>query len=244
MNNTNYINLSSQVTLWRDIEVIANNVANLNTTGYKSERMNFKEYIKSLDFSQGSLSFVQTRNVSRNPEQGALNTTGNPLDLALTKDEVFFHIKSPLGDRYTREGRFKLDDSSKLVTVNGLAVLDVNKDEIFIPEDSASITISGDGVIKSDNQEIAQIGVVKFSTPQALSKVGSNLYINLLKEEATYAQQGVLQGALESSNVNAILEMTKLITAHRSFEANDLFIEEEYRRQGKVIEEAGRAVSR
>lgn len=244
MNNTNYINLSSQVTLWRDIEVIANNVANLNTTSYKTERMNFKEYVSPLDFGQGRLSFVQTRNVSRNPEQGAIHNTGNSLDLALTNEEVYFHIKSPLGDRYTREGRFKINEKSKLVTSNGLAVLDINKNEIFIPNNAVSIKIAGDGTIKVDEQDIAQLGIVEFSTPKALSKVGSNLYIKLLDEEATYLQKGVLQGALESSNVNAILEMTKLITAHRSFEANDLFIKEEYQRQGKVIDEAGRSATR
>ncbi len=242
METSAYIALSRQGALRREMDVIANNLANMNTTAFKGEKMMFVEHLVK---SRGSESFIPaelsfTRDVAQYRDMGAgpIKTTGNPLDVALQRDG-YFVVETPGGERFTRNGRFTLDNEGQLVTEHGYPVLSSAGTPFFLGPEDKDIHFGGDGTVSTANGELGKIRVVKFEDRQNLEKQAGGLW-NTSQTPEDLEKPEVVQGALESSNVNAIIEVTKMIDVHRAYDSVKSFIEKEDQRQKKMIDQLGR----
>ena len=203
--------------------LIANNIANISTPAFKGERMVFVEYLAPTGEGE-ELSYVQDLAQVRNLAEGSLTTTGNTFDLAI-KGSGYFVVDTPLGQRYTRNGHFTTDDAGQLTTSVGDPVLDTNGQPIIIPEDAVNVTVAQDGSISAGasaafeaSNEIGQIKLVSFANEQELDEVGSGLYTTS-QTPLPAADSTVYQGMVEESNVQPVLEITRMIATHRAYEA-------------------------
>jgi flagellar basal-body rod protein FlgF len=226
MQNAALVGLSRQMALGRELDVIANNVANLDTTGYKADGSLFEEYLSSAargDQTDARVSFVRDRGVWHDMTQGPIERTGNPLDVAIDGKSAFLVVQTPNGERYTRNGSLQINASGQLVTGNGDPVLGDSGPITFQPNDH-QVSISKDGTISvregtsnADSQR-GKLKLVRFTNLQQLQKDGSSLFnapAGVTPQEATKAT--VVQGALEKSNVRGVVEMSRMIEITRSY---------------------------
>jgi flagellar basal-body rod protein FlgF len=228
MENALLVGLSRQMTLERQIDVIANNIANVNTTGYKSDQSLFEEFLTSGAHEDNfvgndrKVSYVQDRGTYRDFSQGSLQQTANPLDVAID-GEAFLAVQTAGGERYTRDGNLQLNGQGQLVTEGGDLVLGNSGPIVFQPTDH-DINISPDGTITvvEANARIdtvrGKLRLVSFTDAQSLLKQGSNLYA---AANAAAAQPDlkatVKQGYVEKSNVNSVAEMGRMIEVSRTY---------------------------
>jgi flagellar basal-body rod protein FlgF len=221
MDNTLYVGLSRQMVLRREMDIVANNVANADTTGFKVESL-----LKKTDPEEPAatlqgprpVKFVGADGVLRNFGQGGLRRTDAPLDLAI-EGQGFFQVAAPEGPRFTRDGRFRLDDTGRLVTEAGLPVMDDGGGEITLDPAKGQVTVAEDGTITQGTTRVGKLGVVSFPTLGTLEKVGDNLYQNTSNQPPQPAPTArVRQGMLEGSNVQPILEITRMIEVSRAYE--------------------------
>jgi flagellar basal-body rod protein FlgF len=242
METPTYIAISAQLGLRTNMDIIANNMANMNTPAFKAERLIFIEHLqKSTNGDQQS--FVQDIGTMRDTSEGPLVKTDNPFDLAIS-GEGYFTIETPLGNRYTRHGRFQLDAESRLVTGQGNAVLDSAGSAINIPADGGRVEVSGDGTLSTSNGTIAKFGLVKFEDEQQLRRSANNLYIAADDQAPQDVENPkIAQGMLEESNVQAISELTSMIKVHRSHQSLGRAIQQEHERQMKAISRISRRAS-
>jgi flagellar basal-body rod protein FlgF len=238
MENTTYIALSRQAALWRQMEVVANNMANANTPAYKGEQMMFREYLLPTRSSDrafgGKLSFVQDIGIMRNTAEGPLVKTDNPLDIALHGDG-YFQIETEAGMRYSRNGHFRLDETGMLVTSQGFAVMDTRDQPIIFAPNEKTIAISPDGTVTTETGRVAAIKVVRFANEQDLRKSGDGLY-DTNQEAQIVERPNMVQGMMEESNVQPIAEMTRMISVLREYEHNQKMIEVEHDRTMKAMQ--------
>jgi flagellar basal-body rod protein FlgF len=245
METTSIIALSRQAALRRQMDVVANNIANMNTTGFKGEKMMFVEHVVK---SKGGdslispkLAYVRDIATMTDMNEGALETTGNPLDLALAGDG-FFAVQTDQGERYTRNGRFQLDDGGQLVTQQGNPVLSTNGEPIIFAPTDDNISVSSDGTISTNNGVLGQLQVVSFDSPQALQRTsGAQFVADQDNPPQALDEVEVVQGALENANVQPIFEMSEMINLHRSYDAVRRFIDKEDERQRNMIREMARS---
>jgi len=233
MENTGYVALSLAVGLQRKMDIVANNIANVDTSGYKSSNMLFKEYVVN-ERNQKPLSMVEDYGNYRNFDPGTIQTTENPLDVALIGNG-FMSVNTPTGEKYTRNGSMHINPTGQLVTSAGEAINDTGGKPIVIPPNSSNISIVPDGTISADGQPIGRLKVVKFANPQLLSPVGNNLYTTDqagVPDDAT----SVTQGALEGSNVNSVIEMTNMIEVMRKYESVARILQTEHDSQSGMIQ--------
>lgn len=239
METPTYIALSRQLGLRRNMDIIANNMANMNTPAYKAERLIFIEHLQK-PTNDDKQSFAQDIGTMRDTSEGPLVKTDNPFDLAVS-GEGYFTVETPLGNRYTRHGRFQLDAENKLVTGQGNPVLDSGGSEINIPANSGRVEISGDGTLSTDAGPIAKLGLVKFEDEQQLRRSANNLYIAPEDQEPQEVEKPkIAQGMLEESNVQAISELSRMIKIHRSHQSLGRAIQQEHERQVKAINRISR----
>lgn len=232
-----YIALSRQMVLRQQMDVVANNVANANTSGFKAEMLLMSEVELPADPTT-ELSYVQDFATARDFSPGTLRATGNDLDLAIQGDG-FFAVQTPDGVRYTRVGRFQLNADGTLVTSQGYPVLSGGS-AITINPDDGPVHVASDGSISTDRgtggqllQVVGKLDVVDFADRAALMPAPDNLFV---AESAPIAATGkVAQGMLEDSNVKPILEMTNLIQVTRNYQAIQRFIDAEHERQLRAI---------
>jgi len=232
--------LSRQISLRRNLDVVANNLANMNTDGFKSESVLFSEYMSKVPGEAarlGDLSFVLDRGVARDMTEGALAHTGGDLDVAIL-GEGFFVIGTEAGERYTRNGHFGVDDLGRLTTRDGDPVLDDSGQEILLDLAGAELSISEDGVISTSLGEIGRLGLVRFENPEGLSKEGGALYASEEEPERLETIR-LKQGVLESSNVAPILEITKMIDISRAYESASKLIDTASELTRKAVEKLG-----
>ena len=228
MENALLVGLSRQTTLERQLEVIANNIANVNTTGFKSDQSLFEEYLTSgahednFTGNDRKVSYVQDRGTYRDFSQGSLQQTANPLDLAIDGN-AFLAVQTAGGERYTRDGNLQLNSQGQLTTAGGDVVLGNAGPIVFQPTDH-DINISPDGTItvvegtaRADSIR-GKLRLVSFTDAQSLLKQGNNLYT---AGNAAAAQPDlkatVKQGYIEKSNVNAVAEMGRMIEVSRTY---------------------------
>ncbi len=237
MDTAVYVALSKQSGAERQMAVIANNIANANTSGYKAEAMVFSQYMNKKDPSKTA--YANDVGTVRNDAQGDLQATGNPLDLAIQGDG-YFEVNSPQGPRYTRAGNFTIDGQGYLVDHNGYTVGDAAGQAIqFQPEDQ-KIVIYADGRMEVDGNERATVGVFTIDDKKSLKKEGDNMYSTTQTATANLDPR-VAQGMLENSNVSPIVEMTKMISVQRDYERSSNFINQVYDLQGSAIQVLGKA---
>jgi flagellar basal-body rod protein FlgF/flagellar basal-body rod protein FlgG len=228
MENTALVGLSGQIALQRELDVIANNIANINTTGYKSDNTVFQEHLmpvaRANQFrgNDRALSFVQDRATWIDLSQGPVEQTGNPLDVSLSGN-AFLTVQTPRGERYTRNGALQINSQGQLVTSEGLSVVGQNGPIVFQPNDR-EISISIDGTIsvrEGQNTTDSQRGKLKlasFDQPQLLQKDGTSTYAppnGVTPQVPTNVR--VNQGTIEKSNVKSIMEMTRMIEVTRAY---------------------------
>jgi len=225
------------------VDVIANNLANVNTTGFKRSKVEFQDLLYEILKPKGSSTTLGTEipaeiqighgthpvAVEKVFSQGTLTPTENPLDIAI-QGNGFFQILRPDGTlAYTRDGTFKLSADGYLVTSDGFRL----QPEISIPADATQISISSDGTVsvilvgESEPQTVGQIELAKFTNPAALESIGKNLYLPTVNSGepivGTPGTEGfgtLMQGYLELSNVDVVEEMVNLIIAQRAYEIN------------------------
>lgn len=242
METPTYIALSRQLGLRRHMDIVANNIANMNTPAFKAERLIFVEYLKkpTNNTSKDEQSFVQDIGTMRDTSEGPLVKTDNPFDLAVS-GEGYFTIETPLGDRYTRHGRFQLDAENRLVTGQGNPVLDSGGSQITIPLNSGPISVGTDGTLSSGNGIVAKLGLVKFADEQQLRRGANNLYsVPEDQQPQAVEKPRIMQGMLEESNVEAITELTRMIDIMRTYQSIGKAIEQEHERQLKAINRVAR----
>ena len=227
MENTLLIGLSRQATLERQLDVVANNIANVNTTGFKSDASLFEEYLMpgahEDNFVGGDrrVSYVQDRGTYRDFSQGASEETKNPLDIAID-GSAFLVVQTAAGERYTRDGGLQLNNQGQLVTAAGNAVLGNSGPIVFQPTDH-DINVSPDGtitVVEGNGRTDALRGklrLVSFADAQKLLKEGSNLYSSGQGAAQADTRSQLRQGYIEKSNVNSVAEMSRMIEVTRAY---------------------------
>ncbi len=223
--------LSKQTALFRQMDVVANNIANADTNGFKAEKMLFDDYLIN-DGNRKKMAFTQDISTYREDVQGGLKVTGGTLDIAIS-GKGYFTLQTPNGLRYSRAGALQIGADGSLVTANGYQVLDNGGQPIqFAPEDK-NIVIGEGGNISVDGQEKSSLSVVEFANPQNLTQVGDAMF---RADDAPLPAQSsrVLQGVLEKSNVEPIKEIVDMTKLSRSVNSTAKFIEVAYDLQRKA----------
>ena len=228
MENGSLVGLSRQIALARELDVVANNIANLNTTGFKADNVVFQEYLmpgaRANQFAANNrqLSFVQDRATWLDLSQGPVEQTGNPLDVAISGN-AFLTVQTPRGERYTRNGALQINSQGQLVTSEGLQVIGQNGPIVFQPNDR-EISIGIDGTIsvrEGQNTTDSQRGKLKlasFDRPQRLQKDGASTYMAPAGATPQVpVNVRVNQGAIEKSNVKSVMEMTRMVEVTRAY---------------------------
>ncbi|MEE4188517.1 MAG: flagellar hook-basal body complex protein, partial [Roseobacter sp.] len=224
MENAGYIALTRQSGLMREMRVIANNIANSVTSGYRQEGVVFSEYVTSVD-GASSLSMGQANVRNTSLSQGTLTQTGGQFDFAIEGDG-FFLVETPAGQRLTRAGTFAPNAEGDLMTADGYQVLDAGGAPVFIPPGADDVSVSSDGTISSDGNPVGQIGLVQPVDPQGLIREDGVMF----RADSGFepAERGqILQRFVENSNVNPILQLTRLIEVQRAYELGASFLEAE-----------------
>ena len=221
MDNTSLLNLSYQVAAYRSMDVIANNLANLSTPGYKREGVQFEEVLQQMKPAEGqrgtqTLSFVKDAGVTRDLSGGRLESTGAPFDLALN-GSGYFVVQTAQGERYTRNGHFTLNADGIVVTESGDPVLG-DGGPINITTDDGDISFGADGTISGKQGQLGKLRLVDFANPRGLVKQGDSLYSTSQTANPSDTAT-VSQGMLESSNVQPVVEISRMIEIMRAYEA-------------------------
>lgn len=221
MDNLQLLGVQTQRVLQRRMETAANNLANVSTNGFKADALLTEVAdggrARSTDLPR-DVRFVRDIGDMRDFTQGAIRETGEPFDVAIRGDGFFLVSDPQLGTLYTRDGAFQLNDAGELVTKDGRNVLNAGGAPIVFDPQGERPTIASDGAIQIGGAEVGRIGVVNFANPALLEKAGANGF--LARGQATTEFAGtVVQGALEGSNVNAVVELTRVIEISRAYES-------------------------
>lgn len=237
MENSLYVGLSGQVALQEKMALIANNVANLNTPGFRGQNAVFKEYISDQKRMKEDVSLVYDYGQYQVTDPGPIKITGGPLDVALV-GPGFLGVQTPEGVQYTRAGNFSLNAQGELITSTGLKVAGQGG-PISIPENAKYVIIGDDGTISTDQGQIGALMVMEFKDYQKLEPTGNGNYKTA--EAGTPATQTkVIQGKLEGSNVSGVLEMTRMIDVLREYQSVQNMMQSEHQRQQTMIQRLGR----
>ncbi|SPF81215.1 flagellar hook-basal body complex protein [Pseudoprimorskyibacter insulae] len=227
MENPSYTTLARQTGLRNELRVIANNIANSATTGYRQEGLMFSEYVRDLGDGE-SLSMAAARVQLTSSQQGALSETGGSFDLAI-EGEGFFLVETPNGPRLTRAGAFSPNAQGDLVTMDGYRVLDAGAAPLFVPPASTDVQIASDGTISTQGRAIGQIAIVQ-PTEQMRTEREDGVFFRADDGWDPVVEPRVLQGYLEQSNVDVLGQMARMIEVQRGYELGQSFLESEHER--------------
>jgi flagellar basal-body rod protein FlgF len=219
MDNAIYVGLSRLIILEREMDITANNLANVDTVGFKFESMisNDDEVtMPTLGQPPTAVNFVAGVGVARDFTEGSLVQTGSPLDVAI-EGRGFFQINTPAGPRYTRDGRFRVDASGAIVDQDGDQV--DGGGAIVLDPKKGPVAISATGDVSQSGQNVGKITILNFESLSALSKDGNNLLRNDSNLTPTAATASMRQGFLEQSNVDPVRQITRLIEVNRAYDA-------------------------
>lgn len=225
MQSSLYVALSAQVAMEKRLNTIANNVANMNTGGFRADEVKFEEILslaakENVSFASSGQNFVSRRT-------GPIVKTDNPLDVAI-QGEAWFAFDGPNGPVYTRDGRFKVNENGDLLTVEGYQVLDAGGAPIALDPMAGSPTIGRDGTIMQGGNQVGAIGLFNLRNDSRLGRFGNSGVTSSIPGEVVqdFNSAGVQQGYSEGSNVNPVLEMTKMIAVQRNFDSAATTIQE------------------
>jgi flagellar basal-body rod protein FlgF len=238
-----YTSKAGMLSRQRQLEINANNLANINTNGYKKNQVFFRHLI---DFMQGAKDGNADLKIAQGDEvldfsNGPLRQTDNPLDLAVVGDG-FFVVQTPQGEVYTRNGNFTLDTQGKLVTQDGYSVMGASGE---VQISGSDVRISEDGTITVDGTEADKIRLVKFDDPTGLLKIGGTYFSDeddAMPMDVAPESVELRQGYLEGSNVSGIQEVVEMIEMYRQFEMAQKAVSTQDQTLEKLINDAGRLV--
>ncbi len=242
MDNALMVGLTRQMTLRRQMDVTANNIANMSTAGFKVEKL----LVRRVDDGPAShadgpsrISFVQDWGVARNFADGQIENTGRPLDLAIT-GAGFFVVETPEGERYTRDGRFSVDDTGTLSTADGKAVLDNSGSPIVLNASGEAPVITTKGSVQVGGVEIAKLQIANFTSLGVLEKSGEGRFVAAPGAEILEMENPVImQAHLERSNVVPIAEMSRMIETTRAYQSISNMLNQEETLSRRTIERLG-----
>jgi flagellar basal-body rod protein FlgF len=235
MDAAGYATLNRQSGLMRELAVVANNIANVSTTGYRREGVVFSEYVAALG-QDPSLSMAHASGRHVDLSQATLTQTGGAFDFAI-QGEGFFLVETPQGDRLTRAGSFTPNAEGELVTMDGHRLLDGGGAPIFVPPD-AKVAMAADGTLSANGEPLAQVGLWRPVDPLALRHQSGTLFEG---GEVEPVENGLIaQGMLEDSNVQPVAEIARMIEVQRAYELGQRFLDAEDERVRGVIQALGR----
>jgi len=243
MENALLIGLSRQTALRNQLDVIANNLANLNTTGFKSQDLAFEEYLMpvasadSFEANDQNLSYVHDYISTYNHSAGSMVQTGNPFDVAIA-GKGWLVVQTPDGERYTRDGSLSLNSEGQLVTKSGYPVLATSGPMTFSPNE-ADITIAKDGTVSTTQGQRDRIRIVEFADESKLLNAGENLFSGDNPKDAVRAQ--LVQGMIERSNVKPLLEVTRMVEVTRAYQLVSAMLKEQGELKETAINQLGQA---
>ncbi len=237
MENATYATLTRQSGLMAEMRVVANNIANASTAGFRQEGVTFSEYVADLGETD-SLSMAAARVRETSQLQGGLTRTGGTFDLAI-EGEGFFMIQTPEGDRLTRAGAFTPNGDGDLVTADGYPVLDIGGAPVFVPPEAGGVAVGADGTISADGAPIGQVGLFVATDPKDLVRQEGLMFRTDGPVEPAVAGR-MVQGFLESSNVDPILQITRMIEVQRAYELGQGFLDKEDERIRNVMQTLGK----
>ncbi len=237
MSNPAYIALSRQTALVRELTGLANNVANATTNGFRGEGAVFSEYMMRAGAGGDGISMSRLGGQYLDMQQGDLVRTEAPLDFAIS-GEGYFVVETPAGQRLTRAGSFSVSPDGVLQTTNGYRVAGDGGAPIAIPADASNIVVAPDGALSANGRQLGRLWIVS-SDPTLMAREGDAM----LRPEApleTMQAPSVRQGYLESSNVEPVRAISRLIEVQRAFEFGQEILSAEDQRIRKSIETIGR----
>ena len=219
--------LSRQLGLWREMSIVANNIANSSTTGFRQEGLIFSEFIKSEPGGRSlSMAHGNTRNTSF--LQGPMSETGGTLDFAIEGDG-FFLVETPAGERLTRAGSFAVSAEGNLVTPQGYNVLDPGGAPIFVPPDAGPLSVARDGTLSAGDRLLGQIAMVVPTAARDMVRETGVLF-DAPEGYAPSETSRLLQGFTEGANVNPVAALTRMIEVQRAYELGQSFLDAEHQR--------------
>ena len=228
MGSVSYILISQQEALRKQMDIIANNIANVSTPGFKSGNIAFKEYL-SKPADGDPTSYVQFSGTALDLTQGPISHTGADFDFAIN-GQGYFSIGAATGTQYTRNGHFRLDNNGQIVNDNGDPLLSESGAPIIIPSAAQKITVMKEGTIYADNAIIGKIGLVNFPYPQKLASESGGIFKVVPDTDnrpTKVTKVELIQGSLEEANVQGVVEMTKMMQVARSYESAQKIIDKE-----------------
>ena len=235
MEAAGYVTLTRQSGLLREMQVVANNIANGGTAGFRREGVIFSEFVRQVgDAPSLSMGFGGTRHVDLS--EGTLSRTGGVFDFAI-RGEGFFLIATPDGDRMTRAGAFSPGPDGSLQTPDGFRLLDAGGAPVVLPAGATQIALGADGTLSADGQPVARIGLWLPEDALTLRRVGGTMFA----ADGTIPADGgtFVQGALEESNVDPVTEVARMIEVQRTYELGQGFLDREDERMRGMIRMMG-----
>ena len=237
MDLAGYVALTRQSGLARELQSVANNIANVATTGYRREGVVFAEMVQALSAEGGSVAMTEVRGRYTDDLQGTLVQTGGTLDLAVEGDG-YFTVMTAEGARLTRSGAFTRNADGTVVNMDGHPLLDEGGGEIVIPFEARNVGVSADGTVSVDGGPVARIGLVQVEDQTKLFREAGVLF--RADTETVFVEDGrVVQGFLEQSNVNPVAELARMIEVQRAYEYGAKLLDQEDERIRKVVNTLG-----
>lgn len=246
MDTTTYVAIAAQVALQKELETVANNVANANTAGFKADRSYFESYLEPLQGPGGSVSFVQDAATYVDQASGPIEVTSNPLDIALDGNG-FLAVAAAQGTEYTRDGHLRVGPDGTLQDALGRALLGSDSSPIQMPDGFQDVEVKDDGTLRvtvnGQQQIVAQIGVFRPTNANLIRKGGDGLLTAPPGEmQATTPDDGgarIVQGAVEGSTVQPIKEIANMTELTRAYERLQTILQDESGRELKMIDALG-----
>lgn len=238
MQNGLYVALSSQIALERRLNTIADNVANSGTVGFRATQVKFEDVVTG--FGPNSISFVSSGGTYLSEAKGGFRNTGNSLDFAIRGD-AWFGIETPDGPVMTRDGRFTMLETGQIVSIEGYPVLDAAGTALQVDPAGGAPVVGADGFMRQDGEQVGAIGLFSFQPGANFQRYGNSGVVPVGAPEPLLdrADAGVIQGFVEDSNVNPIMEMTRLIMVQRAFESANAAIRQTETTFGDAVKTLG-----
>ncbi|WP_432448410.1 flagellar hook-basal body complex protein [Aliiroseovarius marinus] len=234
MDNIGYTSLTRQSGLMREMQTVANNIANASTTGFRREGVIFSEFVHNLEQADPSLSMARANTRAIDLSQGTLTQTGGTFDFAIEGDG-FFLVDGADGQYLSRAGSFTPSAEGELMTADGYRLLDAGGSPVFVPPGAQSIILSRDGTMSADGNPLSNIGLYVPTDPNDLLHRSGVLFEAPGGVEPALTEPVILQGFVENSNVDPIIEVARMIEVQRSYELGQQFLETEDQRIRSVL---------
>jgi flagellar basal-body rod protein FlgF len=237
MDAAGYTTLTRQAGLMREMQVVANNIANISTNGFRRQGVIFAEHVAALD-NGPSLSMAHATARMVDLGQAGLSQTGGAFDFAIQGDG-FFLIDTPQGQQLTRAGSFTPSAEGELMTPDGFRLLDQGGAPVFVPPDAGKVAMGPDGTLSANGVPLGRIGLWQPIDPLKLEHQSGTLFASTSGVEPATGGT-VMQGYLEDSNVDAVSEIARMITVQRAYELGQTFLDREDARVRDVVQTLGR----